>query len=222
MPDVRYDLGLAIGGDPPGHALAERHAGAPDLVPVEPVRRGEGQVRLVAVEEVEGGDIRVERVAGLVDDGLEQLVPGPRGRGQAHDAVEEPQLVELLRAATRGHAGSATRITIQRYGPPRAAIGCGGVERMLRLGPAATSGRRSDAIATRSPARSRLSRLLGQVLEEQAGPSLLATVERTRRRAVRARTGARRPLAAARPGARRPRPRRRGVIRAFTAATSAC
>ena len=43
----------------------------------------------------------MQRVAGPVDDGLEQLVPGARGGGQAQDLVEEAQLVELVPAARR-------------------------------------------------------------------------------------------------------------------------
>ena len=43
----------------------------------------------------------MERVAGPVDDGLEQLVPRPRGRGEAQDLVEEAQLVELVAGRRR-------------------------------------------------------------------------------------------------------------------------
>ena len=47
----------------------------------------------------------MERVAGPVDDRLEQLVPRPRGRREARDLVQEPELLELLGAA-RGGAGA--------------------------------------------------------------------------------------------------------------------
>ena len=66
----------------------------------------------------------MEDVAGPVDDGLEQLVPRPRGRGQARDLVQEAQLLELVlgrlraviarRASDRraGRAGGGTRIAM--------------------------------------------------------------------------------------------------------------
>ena len=41
----------------------------------------------------------MKRVAGPVDDRLEQLVPRPGGRREAGDLVEEAQLLELLRLA---------------------------------------------------------------------------------------------------------------------------
>src|SRR5207253_1348252 len=42
-------------------------------------------------------DARPERVARLVDDRLEELLPRARGRGHARDSVQEAELVELLR-----------------------------------------------------------------------------------------------------------------------------
>ena len=91
--------GSRVGGDAAGDALAERDPRPADLEAVEAVRRGQRQVRSVAVEQVERGDVGVERVAGPVDDRLEQLVPRPRGRRQARDLVEEPQLLELVGGA---------------------------------------------------------------------------------------------------------------------------
>ena len=57
MADVGDPHRLARRGDPAGHALAERHPRAADLVAVESVRRGQGQVGAVAVEQVERGDV---------------------------------------------------------------------------------------------------------------------------------------------------------------------
>ena len=88
-------IGVRRGGDAAGHALAHRDVGAPDLVAVEPVRGGQGEALLVAVEEVERRDARPQRVARPVDDRVEELVPGPGGRRQARDMVEEAQLLEL-------------------------------------------------------------------------------------------------------------------------------
>ena len=96
-PDVGDDQRLARRGDAAGDALAERHARPADLEAVEAVGRGQRQVRSIAVEQVERGDVGVERVAGPVDDGLEQLVPRPRGRREARDLVQEAQLLELVR-----------------------------------------------------------------------------------------------------------------------------
>ena len=41
----------------------------------------------------------MEHVPGPVDDRLEQLVPGPRGRRQPGDLVQEAQLLELVGGA---------------------------------------------------------------------------------------------------------------------------
>ena len=98
--------GCCDGGDPAGDALAERDPRPADLVAVEAVRGGEGQVRSIPIQQVEGGDVRVERVAGPVDDRLEELVPGPRRRRETQDLVEEPELLELVR---RRRAASACR-----------------------------------------------------------------------------------------------------------------
>ena len=110
--DVGDDQRLALGGDAAGHALAERDPRPADLVAVEAVRRGQRQVRSVAVEQVERGDVRVERVAGPVDDGLEQLVPRPRRRREPGDLVQEAELLELVggllaRARSPTRAGRA-------------------------------------------------------------------------------------------------------------------
>ena len=106
-------------GDAAGHALAERHPRPADLEAVEAVRRGERQVRSVAVQQVERGDVRVERVAGPVDDRLEQLVPGPRGRRQAQ----------------RPRGGTAAA----RAGPAARASGAAGASPGRRLGRATPS-----------------------------------------------------------------------------------
>ena len=98
---VRDDEGLLRGGDAARDALAERDAGPADLVPVEAVGRRERQVRSVPVQQVEGGHVRVQGVARAIDDRLEQFVPGPSGRGQAQDLVQEAQLVELVSAPRR-------------------------------------------------------------------------------------------------------------------------
>ena len=37
-----------------------------------------------------------QRVAGPVDDGLEQLVPRPSGRGEPRNLVQEAQLLKLV------------------------------------------------------------------------------------------------------------------------------
>ncbi len=108
--DVRDDQRAAVRGDPTGHALAERDARPADLEAVEAVRGGQRQVRSVAVEQVERGDVRVQHVPGPVDDGLEQLVPRPGGRRQPGDLVQEAQLFELVvRVRLRGAGASPTR-----------------------------------------------------------------------------------------------------------------
>ena len=103
-PDVGDDQRLALGGDAAGDALAERHARPADLEAVEAVRRGQRQVRSVAVEQVERGDVGVQHVPGPVDDRLEQLVPRPRRRRQAGDLVQEAQLFELVVGVRGRHA----------------------------------------------------------------------------------------------------------------------
>jgi len=93
--DVRDDLRLPRGGDVTGHPLAVGHLRPPDLILVKAIGGGEGEDRLVPVEQVERGDVGMERVPGLVHDGLEQLIPGVCRRGQAHHVVEEAQLFQL-------------------------------------------------------------------------------------------------------------------------------
>ena len=125
--DVRDDERLARRRDAAGDALAERHPGPADLEAIEAVRRGQGQVGSVAIEQVERGDIGVERIAGPVDDRLEQLVPRPRGRREAGDLVQEPELLELIRSAVvpvdlgRRHG----RSRYKRRGGIEPAEGCG-------------------------------------------------------------------------------------------------
>ena len=135
--DVRDDERLARRGDVAGHALAVRHPRPPDLEAIEAGRRGERQVRSIAVEEVEGGDVGVERIAGAVDDGLEQLVPRPRGRREARDLVQEAELRELIRLLqararvdVRGrHVDHDTSVEKERP-----VEGCGGVLGAVRNG----------------------------------------------------------------------------------------
>ena len=105
--DVGNDQRSPVRRDAAGHALAERDARPADLEAVEPVRRGEGQVRSIAVEQVQRGDVGVEHIAGPVDDGLEQLVPGSGGRRQAGDLVQEAQLLELVDGTVRARRGRA-------------------------------------------------------------------------------------------------------------------
>ena len=139
-------VGLDVGDDQrtlgrrdvAGDALAERHARPADLEAVEAVRRGERQVRSVPVEQVERGDIGMERIARPVDDGLQQLVPGPRGRREPRDLVEEAQLGQLV--AGRAPSGLAIgRSRARSVGgasssPYKGRKGCG--RRRLRRRPA--------------------------------------------------------------------------------------
>ena len=154
--DVGDDERLARLRDAAGHAFAERHPGPADLVAVEAVRRGERQVGSVPIEQVQRGDVRVERVAGPVDDGLEQLVPRPGGRREARDLVEEPELLELVRvrrAAARSRVrpwphdtSVGARIRPRKVAGRRAGRG-------LRNGDVATfAARGSRPRARRSPA----------------------------------------------------------------------
>ena len=100
-------IGLDVGDDQrspvrrhaSGDALAERDPRPADLEPIEPIRDGQGQVRSVAVEQVERGNIGVEHIARPVHHRLEELVPGPGRRGELRDLVEEAELGEPLRAA---------------------------------------------------------------------------------------------------------------------------
>jgi len=106
---VTADVGdhdrLARLGDAAGDALTERHARAPDLEAIEAVRRRQRQVQAVPIEQVERGDAGTQGVAGLVNDCLEELVPGVRGRRQASHPMEKPQLVELIGALDRRDLG---------------------------------------------------------------------------------------------------------------------
>ena len=118
------------------HALADRDVGAADLVAIEPVGGRQGQARLVAVQQVERRDARSERVAGAVDDRVEELVPRPGGRRQSRDMVEEAETLELLRGRRRievagRHRGHDTRV--RRRDPDR---GCGTVAARARNGDA--------------------------------------------------------------------------------------
>ena len=171
--------------------------GPADLVPVEAVRRRERQVRSIPIEQVERGDVRVERVAGPVDDRLEQLVPGPRRRREAGDLVEEAELLELIRLAGPRLGRVPVRSSGPRYkrrgrtavGRLRARVrGMRNGDRLSRLE------RRDGRVTTREPERGRprraarrsaplgrrdplarevrlLGSLLGQVIVEQAGPT---------------------------------------------------
>ena len=142
--DVGHDERLAGRRDEAGHALAVRNPGPADLVAIQAVGGRERQVGSIPIEQVQGGDVRVERVAGPVDDGLEQLVPRPGRRRKARDVVEEAQLVELLcLAGSRGdvafrggHQGHDTSV-----GAESLAKGCGRVEREMRNGGPRTSSR---------------------------------------------------------------------------------
>ena len=107
--DVGDHQRLAMGRHGAGHAFAERDPRPADLEAVEAVGRGQRQVRSVPVEQVERGDIGMEGVARPVDDRLEQLVPGARGRGQARDIVDELQLIELVGRGHRAPVRSARR-----------------------------------------------------------------------------------------------------------------
>ena len=148
--DVRDDERATVRGDPAGHALAERDARPADLEAVEAVRGGQRQVRSVAVEQVERGDVRVQHVPGPVDDGLEQLVPRPRGRRQPGDLVQEAQLFELVVGVRRRHAGAPStrragrcrRGSDARHGHHHTSLekgcgqeGCGPVADRTRNGP---------------------------------------------------------------------------------------
>ena len=151
--DVRDDERATLGGDQAGHALAERDPGTSDLILVEPVRRRERQVPSIAIEQVERGDVGVQRVPGLVDDRREQLFPRPGRRREPDDAMEELELLELLgrwlggRGRTwrigldRGHRPGDGRHAHhdtslgRRTGPARPSQRCEPVAERLPLGP---------------------------------------------------------------------------------------
>jgi hypothetical protein len=80
----------------------------------------------------------VERIAGSVNDRLEELIPGPGGRREAGELMQEPELLELVRSAPlvdlgRRHGRHDTSLRAQA-----AVEGCGGGPRGLRNGRAAT------------------------------------------------------------------------------------
>jgi hypothetical protein len=139
---VLDDLRLAVGRDVAGHALTERDPRAADLEPVETVGRGQRQVRSVPVEQVEGGDIGMERVARPIDDRLEELVPRARGRRQARHVMDEVELVEFLRRphevrplVAHGLSVRCHRHHLTRVGKVAVAKGCDGVLPGLRKRP---------------------------------------------------------------------------------------
>ncbi len=76
----------------------------------------------------------MEHIPRSVHDRLEELVPGLGGRRQARHAVQEAELIELLRPGNLDHicVGHGDHDTKVRSAAGR--IGCGGVERTLRLG----------------------------------------------------------------------------------------
>ena len=133
-PDVGDHERLARGGNPSGDALAVRHPGPADLETVETGRRRQRQVRSIAVEQVERGDIGVERVAGAVDDRLEELVPRPRRRRETGDMVEKAELLELARFRATfefRHCHDGHDTSLRKVGLPK---GCGTVKPVMRNG----------------------------------------------------------------------------------------
>ena len=154
----------------------------------------------------------MEHVPGPVDDRLEQLVPGPRGRRQAGDLVQEAQLLELV---VGGRAGVAP-------GAP-AAVGAGGVGRGSRCWSRASPYKPRERLRPgrlRSGGGSDAERSVRwpRVRPSQDAPPAVAG---GRRRAARDRHGRRaRPARGRGPAARRPaRPghRRAGRTRAVRA-----
>ena len=76
----------------------------------------------------------MQRIPCLVHDRLEELVPGLRGGREARDAMQEAELLQLLRPGNRdqfgvghGHHDTKVRSDMGR-------IGCGRVQRTLRIG----------------------------------------------------------------------------------------
>ena len=131
LADVGRRDRLAHRCHPAGDPLPEGHDRAADLVAVEPVRRGEPEVEPVAVEEVERGDVRPERVAGAVDDGLEELLPRPRGRRETEELVEEAELAggvalvrgrDLVRPIAAGGFGAGP-VVERRHGEHDTSLG---------------------------------------------------------------------------------------------------
>jgi prolyl-tRNA synthetase len=81
-------------GHASGDPLAPAEADLADLRPVEAVRRGQGEARLLVVGQVERADLDAHRHGRAVDDRSHQLVPVARQRRQLGDLVEERELVE--------------------------------------------------------------------------------------------------------------------------------
>ena len=142
LADVGRRDRLAHRGHPPGDPLAEGHDRPADLVAVEAVRGGEPEVQPVAVEEVERGDVRTERVAGAVDDGLEELLPRPRGRREPQELVEEAELArgvtlvrerDLVRPTAAGGRGTGP-VVERRHGEHDTSLGVAATFRRLRRG----------------------------------------------------------------------------------------
>ena len=115
--DVGDDEGLAARGDAARHAFSEWHPRATDLEAIEAVRRSERQVGSIPIQQVQRGDVGVEGIAGPVDDRFEELVPGPRSGREARDLMQEPELLKLVRSASRveflrshGHHDTSLRV----------------------------------------------------------------------------------------------------------------
>ena len=152
---VGDDQRLLRGGDAARSRL-HRTAPAPGRSgTVEAVGGGQRQVRSVAVQQVERGDVGVERVAGPVDDRLEQLVPGPRGR-------REPQRPRGGSAA--GRARPAPRGVGRAAGARRA--------RELESAPGRASSRPSPYKPREGCGRERLRPVAGcEAVRSAGGPS---------------------------------------------------
>ena len=75
-------------------ALAERQADPAHLVPVQAVRRRQGQAARRVVQQVERADLDVERLRRTLDERPHQLVPVPRLRREAGELVEKGELAE--------------------------------------------------------------------------------------------------------------------------------
>ena len=97
---------LARGGDPAGDAHPPAEADLADLGPVEAVRRGQRQARLLVVGQVERADLDAHRHGRAVDDRAHQLVPVARQRRQLGDLVQERELVEPAVGRRRSIGGS--------------------------------------------------------------------------------------------------------------------
>src|SRR5439155_20517559 len=97
--------------------------------------RRERQVRSIAVEQVERGDIGMERVPRAVDGGLKEFVPGARGRGEAGDLMEEAQLRQLVRGGQRLRPGRRRSASAGRWARRGGRLPSGGhVHHLTRVG----------------------------------------------------------------------------------------